>query len=99
MAFEPEQRRLGRREGTGARVKSLLVKAFALAAAGLVLVSAIAISLVFFALAVVALAAFGVYLYWRTRHVRKQMRSTFEGGAVIDGVVIREADGQQIDQH
>ena len=74
----------------------MFVKTIAVAGAGIVLVSAIAISIVFFAVAIVFLVGVGGYLWWKTRHLRKQMRTQFAQSDVIEGVVIREDRIEQI---
>lgn len=96
MQFNQEHPRLDHRGSVGSRAQSLILKTLVFVGAGVMLVSAIAVSLVFFAVALTAFFLFGVYFWWRTRDIRKQMRfqmrSRFEEGDVIEGVVVREVD-------
>jgi Flp pilus assembly protein TadB len=89
----PELSKTGK---VGARVQNLAIKALAAAAAGVVLVSAIAVSIVVFAVAITVFALFGGYLWWKTRHLRKQMRAYSTHGDVIEGVVVRETHVKQV---
>jgi predicted membrane protein len=98
--IKQEPPRLGHRDSAASRVQSWVVKTVAVVGAAVVLMSAIAISFVLFAIAIACLLVFGGYLWWKTRHVRKQMREHFEreGGGVIEGVVIREPNDRQVDR-
>ena len=49
-------------------------------------------SVVLFAVALTVGAAAWVYLWWKTRAIRKAMRDHPPGGLVLDGEVIREVD-------
>jgi len=59
-------------------------------------VLALMFSVVLFAVVVtVGLVAWG-YLWWKTRNLRKQMRDNPPDGLVIEGVVIREGEAEDI---
>jgi hypothetical protein len=79
-------------------VRSVIGRAAAIAAAGVLVLSAIAISLVLFALALTAAVAFGVWYWWKTRRLRSARRSRFDEGDVVDGVVIREVEIRRIER-
>jgi len=85
-----ESPRLRYRETVRSRAQGLLVKAAIVLGTGVVFVSAIAVSLALFAIALASLCVFGGYFWWKTRHIRKQLRTRFEDDDVIEGVVIRE---------
>jgi ABC-type nickel/cobalt efflux system permease component RcnA len=76
--------------GVGSRAQGVIAKTLAVVAAGLLIASAIAVSLVLFVIALSGLLVFGLYLWWKTRELRKQMRSRPGQGDVIEGEVIRE---------
>jgi ABC-type bacteriocin/lantibiotic exporter with double-glycine peptidase domain len=105
MQTNREPPRLPSRGNVAARAQGVIVKIVAVVGAAVVLMSAIAVSLVLFAVAIAFLVGFGGYLWWKTRHVRKQMRAHFERehehereqGDVIEGVVAREVRVRQID--
>jgi hypothetical protein len=83
---------LGYREGrSGARGPSLLTKVLAVAGSALVLAGTIAISIVVFAIALTGVLVFGIYLWWKTRDVRKQMRAARDESNVIEGEVVRKS--------
>lgn len=95
MPINQDPSQLGYRGNIRSRAHNLIVKTLAVAGAGVMLVSAVVVSVVFFAVALAALIAVGGYLWWKTRHLRKQMRTHRAHGEVIEGVVIRDADIQQ----
>jgi hypothetical protein len=69
----------------------LIARILAVAASALVIAGTIAISLVVFAVVLTGALAFGIYLWWKTRDVRKQMQaSQHQHGDVIEGEVIRK---------
>ena len=89
------QVRLG---GTGRRLRvpsaGLLRRLLTTIASAAVLVVAFMFSLVIFAaFAAVALAG-GIYLWWKTRALRRQLRERAPGGRVIEGEVIREDESR-----
>jgi membrane protein implicated in regulation of membrane protease activity len=70
----------------------------------LVLIGAVAISFVVFVIALAVLIVIGLYLWWKTRHFRRQLseqlnaqRSDAPRGETIEGEVIhkRDSDPQQ----
>jgi len=76
MRYDDDRYMLGYRGGhSPSRASGLLAKVLSVTAAAVVLISAVAVSLVLFAVAVVALVAFGLYLWWKTRGVRKELRA------------------------
>lgn len=63
------------------------------------LAGAVAISVVVFVIALAAVVLFGLYVWWKNRHVirqvREQMRSPpspYNDGNVIEGEVVRKED-------
>jgi hypothetical protein len=87
---DDEQRKL---EYGGRQFPSLLTKVLAVAASIVVLIGAIAISFVLFTAALTVIVAFGIYLWWKTRHLRRQLREGVPpGGTVIEGEVTRRED-------
>lgn len=73
----------------GSRAPSLLARILAVTAAAVLLIGAVAISIVLFAVTLTGLLVFGLYLWWKTRDLREQIRSGSPGGNVIEGEVIR----------
>lgn len=70
-----------------------MAKVLAVVASAVVLVSSIALSLIVFALAFAILLAGGLYLWWKTRALRKQLRTRSpQQGVVIEGEIVREPD-------
>ncbi len=97
---EPPQ--LGYRNGPR-RSSGLLARILTVATGALVLIGAIAISIVVFAFALVVILGVGLYLWWKTRTIRKQMReqvreppmpppSSTHQGDVIEGEVISKEE-------
>jgi hypothetical protein len=67
---------------------SLLARILAVAASVAVLIGAVAVSFVLFAVALTVIVAFGIYVWWKTRHLRRQLRTRAPpGGTVIEGQV------------
>lgn len=92
----------GRRRGSSS---GLLARVLQVAAGALVLIGAIAISIAVFAVVLAGALIAGGYLWWKTRHVRRQLqaaaaasrdqpsaRPDFSGGDVIEGEVIRKEE-------
>jgi uncharacterized iron-regulated membrane protein len=96
MQFD-DRPRLGYRGNLRSRAQNVIAKTLAAGAAGVMLLSAIALSLVFFAVALAGVAVFGLYLWWKTRAVRKTMRSAPIDDDVIDGVIVREVEIRRIE--
>ena len=106
MPHDPSQQRLGHggaRSGSGP--PSWLTKILAVTVSAAILVGAIAVSVVVFFIALTAVLIFGLYVWWKTRALRKHLRAQrqeaqeqasarYEGahrdGDVIEGEVIRE---------
>lgn len=77
----------------GNRAQGIFAKVLAVAASAVLLVSSIALSLIVFAFALTLLLAGGLYLWWKTRALRKHLRTQSpQKGVVIEGEVIREVD-------
>jgi len=73
---------------------SLLAKILTIIATTVLLIGAVAMSIVVFAVALTGVALFGAYLWWKTRHLRKQMRDQMRDArssdsTVIEGEIIR----------
>jgi hypothetical protein len=86
-----ERPQLGYRDGRfGRRGPGLLTKIIAVASGALVLAGAVAISIVVFAFALAGVLLFGIYFWWKTRNLRKQMRAQRRDDDVIEGEVIRK---------
>jgi uncharacterized protein (DUF58 family) len=66
----------------------LLARILAVTVGLLVLIGAVAVSFVLFAIALTVLLAFGIYVWWKTRDLRRQLRTTPPSdGDVIEGQV------------
>ena len=86
----------GRRRGFS---PGLLTRILTVAAGTVVLIGAVAISFVVFVVVLTALLVFGLYLWWKTRHLRRQLeerlnaqRSGAARGETIEGEVIHKRD-------
>jgi hypothetical protein len=100
MHFHDERSGSSPRLSHGARESSrttgLLLKAGAAVAGAVTLVSAFVISFVVFSVGIAAVLVFGGYVWWKSRGLRRQMRSQMQEqmsaeqprGDVIEGVVI-----------
>jgi hypothetical protein len=87
-AAMPPDRESPRLEHDGRRAPGLLTKILAVAAGAVVLIGAVAISFVLFAIALAVLVAFGIYVWWKTRDLRRRLRTEPPGeGTVIEGEV------------
>jgi hypothetical protein len=71
------------------------------AAGALVLIGAVAISFVVFVIVLTALLVVGLYVWWKTRHLRRQLaeqlnaqRSAGPRGDTIEGEVIHKRDSE-----
>jgi uncharacterized protein (DUF3084 family) len=94
----PDRPQLGHRDGrSGAPGPSLLAKILTILGSAVVLAGTIAISLVVFAIALTAILVFGIYLWWKTRDVRKQIRAARDESNVIEGEVVRKSTRDQRD--
>lgn len=84
-----ERPQLQYRDGrAGGRRTGLLTRILAVAGGAIVLAGAVAISLVVFAIALAGIVIFGLYVWWKTRHLRKQLREQHANGPVVDDDVI-----------
>lgn len=95
MRMTEDRARLGYRGSVGSRASDAIMKTVAVIAGTVMVASAFLVSLVFFAVGLAVVLLVGGYLWWKTRHVRKQMRAHFQElqprtdrGNVIEGVVI-----------
>jgi O-antigen/teichoic acid export membrane protein len=103
MQDQRDPPQLGHRSGR-LRRSGLLTRILAVAGGALVLIGAIAISIVVFAVVLVVVLLFGLYLWWKTRNVRKQVREQMKArepmhapraeGSVIEGEVIRKDESR-----
>jgi Flp pilus assembly protein TadB len=84
----PPDREPPQLENGGRQSPSLLTKILAVAASIVVLVGAVAISFVLFTIALTVIVAFGVYVWWKTRHLRRRLRTAPPNeSTVIEGQV------------
>ena len=89
MPANPETPRLDHRGGrSSVGAPSLLTKVLAVVVGVAVLVGAVAVSFVLFVVALTGLLIFGVYVWWKTRALRRELRFRAQGGDVIEGNVI-----------
>jgi ABC-type bacteriocin/lantibiotic exporter with double-glycine peptidase domain len=88
----------GRRRGFS---PGLFTRILTVAAGTLVLIGAVAISFVVFVVVLTALLVIGLYLWWKTRHLRRQLKERMDAqragaarGETIEGEAIhkRESD-------
>jgi UPF0716 family protein affecting phage T7 exclusion len=77
----------------------LLTRVLAVVAGTLVLIGAVAISFVVFVIVLAALLVIGLYVWWKSRHFRRQLkeqlraqRSDAPRGETIEGEFIRKND-------
>lgn len=76
MRYDDEPARIGYdKTRLSWSVQSFVSKALAVAAAAVLIVGAIALSVIAFTVIVAAALVVGVYFWWKTRHLRKQMRT------------------------
>ncbi len=96
METNGERPRLPYRRGRfGPRASRLLARILAVAVGVVVLIGAIAVSIVLFAVTLTGLVVFGIYLWWKTRDLRKQIRSQSRDANVIEGEVIRKTGNEE----
>jgi O-antigen/teichoic acid export membrane protein len=104
MTSDRETRRIGYDHGRlGWGAQSFVGKALTFAAAAVLLVATIAISLAVFAVAMMGVVVVGGYIWWKIRHLRKQMRASSSEsnvieGEIIEGHVVREVQPRERDQ-
>ena len=100
MHLDEPRARIGYRGSAISRAKHIALKTLVVLGGALVLASAFVVSLVFLAIGVAVVLAFGGYLWWQTRELRRQMRERMQeqpefAGEVIEGEVISQERGQQ----
>lgn len=95
MRYDDEPARLGNNKTRLSwSVQSFVSKILAVAAAAVLIVGAIALSIIAFAVIAAAVLVVGVYFWWKTRDLRKQMRAAAASAPsdpssnVIEGEVI-----------
>ena len=76
------QVKLGYGGNVTSRPKGLLAKTLSVVLGGVVLVGAFVVSIAFFAIALAFLLAFGGYLWWKTRDLRRQMREQMQAASM-----------------
>jgi len=92
--------------GRGGTWRARLTRILTVAAGTLVLIGAVAISFVVFAIALAVLLVIGLYLWWKSRHIRRQLAEQLNArrsgtppppGDVIEGEFVRkdESDPRQ----
>jgi len=86
----------GRRRGSS---PGLLTRILAVAVGTIVLIGAVAISFVVFVIVLTALLVIGLYVWWKTRHFRRQLAEQLNAqrpdrprGETIEGEVIHKSD-------
>ncbi len=95
MTLDRETARIGYNGNRlGWRVQGVVGKLLALATGAVLLVGAVAISIAVFAAAAAGLLVVGLYVWWKTRDLRKQMRAASSNHAVSNPAVI---DGEIIE--
>jgi len=91
----------GRRPGFS---PGLLTRILSVAAGAVVLIGAVAISFVVFVVVLTALLVIGLYVWWKTRHLRRQLKERLDAqrpdvarGETIEGEVLskRESDPRE----
>lgn len=88
------------------RAMGVVAKTLALIGGAILLVSALALSILFFSVLIVGGVIIGGYLWWKTREIRRQIRTQFNSdqphrgetieGEIIEGEIIR---GEIIDDN
>ncbi len=89
MPEPAEKPRLSHRGSVGSRTKDLFPRIVAIVLGAVLVAGAFVVSIVFLAVAfAIALVVVG-YLWWKTRHLRKQMRQRVDARDIIEGEVIK----------
>ena len=93
MQFDEPRARIAYRGSAISRAKQLALKTLVVLGGTVMLVSAFVFSLVFLAIGLAVVLVFGGYLWWKTRELRRQLRTEMErhqqpAGEVIEGEVI-----------
>ncbi|MFO7189314.1 MAG: hypothetical protein DIU74_006465 [Pseudomonadota bacterium] len=66
------------------------MKGLAIAASVVLLIGAVAVSILVFSVVLTAMAVGAVYLWWKTRSIRRQMRAQRRDLNIIEGEVVRD---------
>jgi protein-S-isoprenylcysteine O-methyltransferase Ste14 len=97
MYLDEPRARIGYRTSALSRAKQIAVKALIVLGGVLMLASAFVVSLVFLAVGLAIVLVAGVYLWWQTRELRKQMRARMQAHSqpqadsrVIEGEVLSD---------
>src|SRR5262245_5470694 len=96
MHDDSQQPQLRYRGSVTARPMNPFTKALSIVLGGAVLVSAFVVSIAFFAIGLAVLLAFGGYLWWKTRHLRRQLRQQMQEGFAMQEVRQSDAQGDVI---
>lgn len=93
MQFDDKGPKLDYNRSGSSGAMGLVAKVLTVVGGAIVLVSALALSVLFFAVLIVIGAFIGGYLWWKTREIRKQIRTQFSSnqtgrGASFDGEII-----------
>jgi hypothetical protein len=70
------------------RAPGIVGKAAAVIGGAILLLSTLALSILFFAVLIVAGVLVGGYLWWKTRELRKQIRTQLSSGETLQGEII-----------
>jgi hypothetical protein len=74
--------------GAPSRAMNVIAKVVAVLGGAVLAVSALALSLVFFAVVLMIGVLVGGYLWWKTRELRKQIRTQLSSGETLQGEII-----------
>jgi O-antigen/teichoic acid export membrane protein len=93
MHLDESRNRIGYRSDAISRAKQFALKTLVVLGGAVMLVSAFVLSVVFLAIGAAVVLTFGGYLWWKTRELRRQMRTRMQqpphsGGQIIEGEVI-----------
>jgi hypothetical protein len=100
MQFDDERPKLKLIGSVGSRVQGAVMKTAVVAVGAVTLASAFVVSIAFFAVAASATLVVGGYLWWKTRHFRRQLRAEMQGrvptpdtsGDVLEGEVLSRSE-------
>jgi len=93
MHLDEPRARIGHRGSAISRAKHVALKALVILGGAVMLASAFVVSLVFAAIGLAVVLIGGGYLWWKTRELRRQLRTRMQeqaqpAGEVIEGEVI-----------
>lgn len=93
MHLDEPRSRIAYRGSVMSQAKQLALKALVVIGSTVMLVSAFMVSMMFIVIGLAVVLVFGGYLWWKTRELRKQLRTRMQehsqpAGRVIEGEVI-----------